>query len=818
MVLTPLWRKLSRKLRILVALLALSALALTIPTSRALFYEWSRPAETIAFERPLSDFLEQACPGSRLQVLSPYPLRIVGTLNCSPQRCTELEDALRQVCEIEASRGDSLSLVTGHVPAATNLCTQLLCLALLASIPALLLLQQIACWLTRAAVPCLRFSPAVALAGVLCLGWPLWSLVPTLLILLALMPRSRSLVIENGLEEAAILLKFLPSELAAECFKRLGSNRMYRLTGVISRLPMISPVRHSQVRARFDHHVKLARRRLGVKGSGAPDPDLMVRTLTDFYLPAAPPATKPTAALGRSRSRRKIFSCLVCDEVFIDEDSLCKHEQAAHGPGPEVGQKTRNKPLALLISGLFLSLILQLPGAHSRPMTLPNALPNRQAAQRLIEISRLVNRDMLLVEGPNTTLVAVRGDVHSMQPLLQSAGLGFAKILQLPPPPSRLWTWLPLGLALGWFAWHARPRRPQTAIAVPPPPAVEKPVEKKPESLASLLEVDVLSVHLGGRLLPLLGARLAERVTAIQRHLAYELGLLVPDIKFRDNLALEDNDYTILLNDCVVAHGTIRVNQFLAIGPEDKLKQLPGEVTHDPTYRMPGKWIEPYRRGDAERLGCMLFDPVSVVATQLTEVARQHASQILSVAEVSRRLQADNVSLLARELSVKGADVIVVWRVLRGLLKEEVCIRDLTTILESMAEQVHLTQEAEYLTEFARVSLANAICHDLGNGRNLLNVITLDPEAERVIQAGVAKTPRFWLDLDPEVGWEIQQAIAAQIQTSQERGLRPIILTSPPVRAPLFKLLERSHPGIKVLSWNEIPPGYNVNSIGMATL
>jgi len=394
--------------------------------------------------------------------------------------------------------------------------------------------------------------------------------------------------------------------------------------------------------------------------------------------------------------------------------------------------------------------------------------------------------------------------------------------MQLPPAPSRLWSWLPLALTLGWFASQARPRRLQTTAIAVPPPAVEKPVEKKPESLSGLVEVDVLSVHLGRSLLPLVdpnqGQKLVERVTAIQRHLAYELGLLVPGIKFRDNLILESHDYTILLNDCVVARGTIRVNQFLAIGPDDKLKQLPGDITHDPTYQMPGKWIEPYHRGDAERLGCMIFDAVSVVATQLTEVARRHAPQILSVAEVSRRLQADNVSLVAGELNAKGADVIVVWKVLRGLLKEGVCIRDLTTILESIAEQVHLTQEPEYLTEFVRIGLANPICHDLGNGRNLLNVITLDPEVEKIITAGIAKMPPLSLDLDPEVGWEIQHSIAAQIQTAQERGLQPIILTSPPVRPRLFKLLQRSHPGIKVISWNEIPPGYNVNSIGMATL
>lgn len=842
MVLTPLWRKLSRKLRILVALLALSALALTIPTGRALLDEWRKPEERVAFERPLSQFLEQACPGSRIQVLETYPLRIVGTLNCSAESSAELEGALRQLCEIEPGRGDSLILVPGHVPLSLDLRIQLLLVGLLGLVPVLLLMQQIACWLMQVAVPCLRFSPAVALAGILCLGWPLWSLVPSLLLLLALLPRSKPRTelspLENGLEDAAILLMSLSPEVAAECFKRIGMDEMHKITLVISKLPKITPVHLSRVQARFDQHLKVVRRRLGVKASGAPDPDLIVRTLTDFYLPAAPPP-KPTAVADRTpgtrvtptrtrnRARRLIFSCPTCDEVFIDEDSLRRHERADHGvqapvPAPRPTKKWRKKPLAWLAACALFALAFYLPHRRVQQIALPNALPNTQTAERLAEVSRVMDLDAVLFEGPSTSLVAVRGDIVQAQALIQYASLGATRWMRLPASPSRLWSWLPLALTLGWFSYRALSRRSPAMAAPPPPPVVEKPVEKKPESLASLIEVDLLSVHLGRRLMPLVdpsqGAPLVERVTAIQRHLAYELGLLVPAIKFHDNLLLEPNDYTILLNDCVIARGTVRINQFLAIGPEDKLKQLPGEITPDPTYQMPGKWICPSRRGDSERLGCMLFDPVSVVATQLTEMARKHAPQILSVAEVSRRLEAENVSLMARELNAKGADVIVIWKVLRGLLKECVCIRDLTTILESIAEQVHLTQDAEYLTEFARIGLANAICHDLGDGRNLLNVITLDPAVETIIAAGIANMPPLSLDLDPEVGCEIHHSIAAQIQTVQERGLRPIILTSPPLRPRLFKLLQRSFPNMKVLSWNEIPPGYNVNSIAMATI
>ena len=261
----------------------------------------------------------------------------------------------------------------------------------------------------------------------------------------------------------------------------------------------------------------------------------------------------------------------------------------------------------------------------------------------------------------------------------------------------------------------------------------------------------------------------------------------------------------------MVARGTAQVNQFLAIGPDHKLESLPGEVTLDPTYQMPGKWIAPHYRGNAERLGCMIFDPVSVVAVQLTEMVRRHASQILSVAEVIRRLEDDSVCLMARELATRGADAIVIWKVLRGLLRECVSIRDFTTILEAIAEQVHLTQDPEYLIEFARMALGLAICDDLADSQKVLNVITLDPELEKV----VAET-----ELNVQLGAEAYKAIADQIKKMQERGLTTIVLTPPTIRARLHNLLSPGYPHLKVLSWNEIAAPYHqkVNSVAMARL
>ena len=170
------------------------------------------------------------------------------------------------------------------------------------------------------------------------------------------------------------------------------------------------------------------------------------------------------------------------------------------------------------------------------------------------------------------------------------------------------------------------------------PSPEEKEKKKKPESVVQLMQVDAISLEVGRGLLSLVdpnqGAKLLERVTSIRRHVAMELGIVVPGVRFRDNLQLKPNTYVIKIKEIEVAQGEVQVNQFLAIGPEEKLKNLRGTRTVDPTYGMPGVWISPEQRGDAERLGCMIFDPVSVVATQLTEVVRSHAAELLGRQEV----------------------------------------------------------------------------------------------------------------------------------------------------------------------------------------
>lgn len=345
---------------------------------------------------------------------------------------------------------------------------------------------------------------------------------------------------------------------------------------------------------------------------------------------------------------------------------------------------------------------------------------------------------------------------------------------------------------------------------------------KKPESVVQLMQVDPISLEVGRGLLSLVdpnqGAKLLERVTSIRRHIALELGIVVPGVRFRDNLQLKPNAYVIKIKEIEVAQGEVQINQFLAIGPEEKLKNLRGTKTVDPTYGMPGVWISPEQRGDAERLGCMIFDPVSVVATQLTEVVRGHANELLGRQEVQALIDTVKKAhpAVVKEVIPDALTLGEVQKVLQNLVKERVSIRDLVTILETLADNVHITKDPEMLTEFVRVALSRVICKEYMNNEGTINVITLDPSIEQVIQSAIQRTEAgSFLTLDPNTGQEILQAISGQVQQLQERGLQPILLCSPPVRSALRKLTERSFPNLVLLSWNEIAPKVNVNSVGM---
>jgi len=400
-------------------------------------------------------------------------------------------------------------------------------------------------------------------------------------------------------------------------------------------------------------------------------------------------------------------------------------------------------------------------------------------------------------------------------------GLGLLHLFAFPPAP-----FFVLAVILAILGHYIEKTNKKVEIQTAQVQQETKKAEtKKPESVVQLMQVDPISLEVGRGLLSLVdpnqGAKLLERVTSIRRHIALELGIVVPGVRFRDNLQLKPNAYVVKIKEIEVATGEVMVNQFLAIGPEDKLKNLRGTKTVDPTYGMPGVWISPEQRGDAERLGCMIFDPVSVIATQLTEVVRTHSADLLGRQEVQALVDTIKKThpAVVKELVPDQLSLGEIQKVLQNLVRERVSVRDLVTILETVADNVHMSKDPEVLTECVRVALSRVICKEYMNNEGVINVITLDPQIEQLIAQSIQRTEMgSFLALDPNMGQEVLMSIGQEVGKLQERGLQPIILCAPQIRPALKRLTDRSFPNLVVLSWNEIAPKVNVNSVGMVSL
>ncbi len=418
--------------------------------------------------------------------------------------------------------------------------------------------------------------------------------------------------------------------------------------------------------------------------------------------------------------------------------------------------------------------------------------------------------------------------------------LGITGILPLPPIPFLL-----LGAAaiiVGWIlskhqgeidistpdaAAGGAPATPEQAAEqqIAETKAEEEEVKKKPENVVQLMAVDPISLEVGRGLLALVdpnqGAKLLDRVTSIRRHIALEMGIVVPGVRFRDNLQLKPNGYVVKIKDIEVAAGEVIINKFLAIGPENHLKSLKGPRCFDPTYGMPAVWITADQRGEAERVGCMIFDPVSVMATQITEVIRTHGGELLGRQEVAALLETVKKShpAVVKEVYPDLFTLGEIQKVLQNLVKEKISIRDLVTVLETLGDYAHITKDTDMLTEYVRQSMCRVICREYQNNEGTVTVITLDPELENIIAGAVQRTEfGSFLTLDPNTGQVILTALGEQIQSLMDKGMQPIVLCSPQVRLYLRRLTERPFPNLVVLSYNEIAPKVNVNSVGLVTL
>ncbi|MDX2130573.1 MAG: flagellar biosynthesis protein FlhA [Planctomycetota bacterium] len=420
------------------------------------------------------------------------------------------------------------------------------------------------------------------------------------------------------------------------------------------------------------------------------------------------------------------------------------------------------------------------------------------------------------------------GDEVADQVISQPRGLvitaAFLGLLALTPLPTA--PLLATAALLGGVAWAMRrAAKPASASAEAAAGAAAAPPEPPP--VEQLLKVDVLELEVGYGLVPLVdstqGGDLLDRITAIRRQLAVELGLVMPPVRIRDNMQLGANDYRVRIRGNTVAKGHTRPGKMLAMDSGLASGHLDGEKTKEPAFGLDAFWIDPALRPRAEAMNYTVVDPSSVLGTHLAEIVRSHADELLTrdeVANLLEQLKGAAPKLVEETVPgvVKPGDL---QKILQNLLRERVPIRDLETILETLADWGAKTKDLDVLTEYVRNALRRTICHQHalagapGDTPKLV-CVTLDPTLEDQINACIDRgAGGTSVSMPPRMAARIGEQIARALRQATAQGHAPVVVSSPQVRAVVRQLVEPTIPTVTVLGFNEIVPGVDVESVAL---
>jgi len=348
---------------------------------------------------------------------------------------------------------------------------------------------------------------------------------------------------------------------------------------------------------------------------------------------------------------------------------------------------------------------------------------------------------------------------------------------------------------------------------------------KPPENMADLIGVDPLELEIGYGLVPLAdpkqGGELLERITMVRRQAAIDLGLLVPAIRVRDNVQLGSNQYSIKLRGVDIAQGEIYPGQLLAMNPGTVTEPIHGMETTEPAFGLPATWITEAGRFEADVAGYAVVDPMTVMITHLTEVVRKNAGDILSRQDTQSLLDAvrESSPAVVDELVPNLLGVGEVQSVLQNLLVERVSIRDLTSILETLADYAKLTKDIDVLTEYVRQRLSRSICKQYTGGESSLTVFTLHPSLEQNLADCIRQTEiGSRMVLEPSMVQQVLEATKPAVQKLADMGKHPVCLCSARIRPHFKRLTEHSFPVLAVLSYNEVDANISVDSVGLVKL
>ncbi len=411
-----------------------------------------------------------------------------------------------------------------------------------------------------------------------------------------------------------------------------------------------------------------------------------------------------------------------------------------------------------------------------------------------------------------------------MQPQALGVSSGIIMMMGLVPGLPTI-PFLMMGCIMGGMAWLAYQRTSDEAKEHEADEAAREKAEEtdpgSPEAVEALLPLDVLELEVGYGLIPLVDDNqqgdLLERIRAIRRQFATDMGMLIPPLHVRDNLQLKPDEYALQLKGVEVARGEVMMGHLMAMDSGAAKREIDGIPTTEPAFQLPAVWITEDKREEAQLAGFTVVDPSTVIATHLTEVLRNHADELLGRQDTQKLL--DNLAKthpkVVEELVPGLLTLGGMQKVLQNLLRERVSLRDLLTICETLADHAGRSKDPDLLTEFVRQKLARSITGGYLDEEGALAVLTLAPKTEDLIRESLQQTDQgTFLNLEPNLA----QHLLEQIQKAADRvasdGYQPIILTSPAVRRHLRRLLERFMPQVMVFSHNEVTTQTRIRSLG----
>nr|WP_295884437.1 flagellar biosynthesis protein FlhA [uncultured Devosia sp.] len=447
----------------------------------------------------------------------------------------------------------------------------------------------------------------------------------------------------------------------------------------------------------------------------------------------------------------------------------------------------------------------------------------------------------LIVSTAAGILVSKSGVTGSADKALSAQFTGYPRALGMSSAVMGLLAFLPgmpiipfLALAggVGYVAWRAAGTKDvkdaqatldQIAKSPSQPGAPGAPSANAEAPITDSLKIDELKLELGYGLLGLVkedengSDRLTEQIKALRRQLAIELGFVMPPVRILDNMQLEPNIYKVRIKEVEAGVGEVYANQLMIMDPYGNQIDLPGTHTTEPTFGLPATWIEPALRDEAELRGLSIIDPSTVISTHLTEVLKANVADLLSYANVQSLLSGlpKDQQKLVEDIVPGLISVSGVQRVLQTLLNERISIRDLSTILEGIAEIAGPGRSVQTIAEHVRSRLARQLCAaNLGPDGNL-PLLTLGPQWERdFAEAMVGDGENRHLAMAPS---RLQQFIGA-IQSAYERaaqlGELPVLITSPSIRPHVRSIIERFRPQTVVMSQNEVHPRIRLKTVG----